>query len=144
MRRHLPWFIINDVFAWTGKQLFNRVLLEVVNDRHRITGRSHIYNLEQALEEAWLTPLETSNEHLLILFNTTLYGRLVRIKRVRLLRVRGVELTAEDSQLLAEADATDANNARLLARGDWPAEDFQWLRTGEEQGVYEDLYPRLH
>ena len=52
MRRHLPWFILNDVFAWIDyKQLFNRVLLEVVMDRYYINGGNHIYNLERALED---------------------------------------------------------------------------------------------
>ena len=48
----LPWFILNDVFAWIDyKKLFDRVLLEVVSDRHCTTGGNHIYNLEKGAQD---------------------------------------------------------------------------------------------
>ena len=138
-----PWFCQNQVYAWLGyKRLFNRVLLEVVNDRHMICSISHIYNMERALEDARLSLQETDDDF--EIYETTRFidyhEEVVRIKRVRLLRVRGVQLSAEDAQLVAEADARDARNARMNAIFPW----FDEADTEEEEEEYEDLYPILH
>jgi hypothetical protein len=127
----LPWFCQNQVYAWLGyKRLFNRVLLEVVNDRHFVCRLSHIYNMEQALADARLNHAFFEDIRFI-----GYYEEMVRIKRVRLLRVRGFHLTAEDAQLVAEADARDA---RMNA--------FPWFDEAdtEEEEEYEDLYPILH
>ena len=74
------------------------------------------------------------------LFNRVLLEFTEEVVRIKRVRVRGVQLSAEDAQLVAEADARDARNARMNAIFPWVDE----ADTEEEEGEYEDLYPILH